>query len=152
MTPLKNQVPQPLPLLTYFLVNIETHTYHNQLKSASFPFFLQMNPNLGILIHVFCFYHSGCLYSNREKYQSTMTVYANVSENCSLSGKNNTLIAFLKYGGIPQNIAYNILFYVVSYLPLSIRPRKIMLCYSQQLTFVLKLNLKIWFVKGVLHP
>ncbi len=37
-----------------------------------------------------------------------------ISENCNLWNKNSTLIAFLKYGGIPQNIAYNILFFVVS--------------------------------------
>nr|XP_054759722.1 CSC1-like protein 1 [Lytechinus pictus] len=37
----------------------------------------------------------------------------NSSENCSLLGKNTTAISFLKYGGIPQNIAYNCIFYVI---------------------------------------
>ena len=46
--PWKIKFPNPYPSLL-FLVNIETHTYHNQLKSASFQFFFQMNPNLGIL-------------------------------------------------------------------------------------------------------
>ena len=52
MTPLKNQVPQPLPLLTFFwwiLRPIPTIISWNQLLSN----FLQMNPNLGILYIVF---------------------------------------------------------------------------------------------------
>ncbi|XP_072032157.1 LOW QUALITY PROTEIN: calcium permeable stress-gated cation channel 1-like [Amphiura filiformis] len=44
---------------------------------------------------------------------SVSAAAGSASENCNLWGKNNTLIAFLKYGGIPQNIAYNILFYVI---------------------------------------
>ncbi|XP_071506905.1 calcium permeable stress-gated cation channel 1-like isoform X1 [Diadema antillarum] len=37
----------------------------------------------------------------------------NSSENCSLLGKNTTAISYLKYGGIPQNIAYNCVCYVI---------------------------------------
>ncbi|XP_022103768.1 CSC1-like protein 2 isoform X1 [Acanthaster planci] len=41
-------------------------------------------------------------------------------ENCVLAGKNNSAIAFLEYGGIPSNIGYNILFFVILVLLFSV--------------------------------
>ena len=43
-----------------------------------------------------------------------MNTATNDSGLCSYAGKNNTAISYLHYGGIPQNMLYNVLFWVVS--------------------------------------
>ena len=44
----KKHFPHPLSNLTFFLVNIYTYTFLNQLKNLFIEFFSQMKPNIGI--------------------------------------------------------------------------------------------------------